>query len=406
MYAIRYLCTAFAKNKDILYHHLQLVDAATMQEKLMSAQNQRVVKQRLRAVQGGDVDIELEDETVEDDPEDAEERQRELLMVPPPPDEEDEDGAEEDGADDNIANENGHPPAEQTSPPPPPAEPAAADKPASTSSVPPPGGSRPASATSMPPPPPRLRPRPPPPDPANRPPPPPESSAVPIAPEMGGLDDYGGQSDLGNETVTMIPQAVAPELPAAAGPGSGSVPKPPAPPASSSSVPLAAGLGGDDDPTERQTLLRQLDLLRMKFRQSVIPPDIETQTTPAVRLVVERNLVCLRRARNVAMYKLGLAAILVVMEFLLSRLTRLDMSRFWHGAWMTVIHTKPVSFFSRRRAEKKETRSVRFDGQAPPRDQEHLGRRLGAVHQQALLSQDFRPTPKPAGLPLNPPVAR
>ena len=37
---------------------------------------------------------------------------------------------------------------------------------------------------------------------------------------------------------------------------------------------------------------------------------------------------------NIAMYKLGLAAFLVVVEFLLARLTHLDMSRFlaWHCA--------------------------------------------------------------------------
>lgn len=101
-------------------------------------------------------------------------------------------------------------------------------------------------------------------------------------------------------------------------------PPPPAPPV----APEAA------DIMERQTLLRQLDLLRLKFKQSIIPPDIETQATPTVRLVVERNLTNLRRCRNLAMYKLGLAAFLVVLEFLLARLTRLDMSRFlaWHCA--------------------------------------------------------------------------
>ena len=59
-----------------------------------------------------------------------------------------------------------------------------------------------------------------------------------------------------------------------------------------------------------------------------------------MRAIVERNLINLKRARailaftqrvhawmpmNVAMYKLGLAALLVVTEFLLARLTRLDM---------------------------------------------------------------------------------
>ena len=62
-------------------------------------------------------------------------------------------------------------------------------------------------------------------------------------------------------------------------------------------------------------------------------------------MVVERNLVSLRRARNVAMYKLGLAAMLVVTEFLLARLTRLDMSRLEKGARVTVNHTKHRPFF-------------------------------------------------------------
>ena len=35
---------------------------------------------------------------------------------------------------------------------------------------------------------------------------------------------------------------------------------------------------------------------------ALAPPDIETQTTPAVRLVVERNLTNLKRARNITMY--------------------------------------------------------------------------------------------------------
>lgn len=48
------------------------------------------------------------------------------------------------------------------------------------------------------------------------------------------------------------------------------------------------------DSMERETLLRQLDMLRMKFKQSVIPPDVETQHTPVVRMIVERNLLQLK----------------------------------------------------------------------------------------------------------------
>ena len=79
---------------------------------------------------------------------------------------------------------------------------------------------------------------------------------------------------------------------------------------------------------ERQTLLRQLDLLRLRFKQSIIPKDIENQRTPVVKLVVERNLAQLKRARNIAMYKLGLAAVLVIIEFLIARFMGLDMGRF------------------------------------------------------------------------------
>jgi len=56
---------------------------------------------------------------------------------------------------------------------------------------------------------------------------------------------------------------------------------------------------------ERQQLLKQLDVLRLKFKEHVIPSNIENQDTRAVRLVVERNLLQLKRARNVAMYRTG-----------------------------------------------------------------------------------------------------
>ena len=56
-----------------------------------------------------------------------------------------------------------------------------------------------------------------------------------------------------------------------------------------------------EEQMERQNLLRQLDLLRLKFKQSIIPTDIEQQHLPVVKMVVERNLAQLKRARNVAM---------------------------------------------------------------------------------------------------------
>ena len=72
---------------------------------------------------------------------------------------------------------------------------------------------------------------------------------------------------------------------------------------------------------ERQTLLRQLDLLRLKFKPAIIPDNIENERTPIVRMVaagrflsrkegsrvlpVERNLLQIKRARNVAMWPGG-----------------------------------------------------------------------------------------------------
>jgi hypothetical protein len=48
---------------------------------------------------------------------------------------------------------------------------------------------------------------------------------------------------------------------------------------------------------ERQGLLQKLDLLRLKFKQSIIPTDIERQKTPVVRMVMERNMLQLKRVR-------------------------------------------------------------------------------------------------------------
>ena len=100
---------------------------------------------------------------------------------------------------------------------------------------------------------------------------------------------------------------------------------PPPPSQGEETIPLAGG-EQEDDAMERQTLLKQLDLLRIstpshtpcgvptKYKQSIIPEGIEQQVTPVVRLVVirvlphrhgtlplERNLIQLKRARNVAM---------------------------------------------------------------------------------------------------------
>lgn len=115
-------------------------------------------------------------------------------------------------------------------------------------------------------------------------------------------------------------------------------PKTPAPPSASQSppppLPTTQRAHADGPDLDRQALLKQLDVLRMKFKENVIPANIEQEETHVVRLVVERNLLQLKRARNTAMYKLGMAAFLVVMEFILARLTRLDLSGFigWHAA--------------------------------------------------------------------------
>lgn len=94
---------------------------------------------------------------------------------------------------------------------------------------------------------------------------------------------------------TTVPLSTAPSTTVPPAPSSAAAPP--------SSAPEPAPTGAADDSVERQTLLRQLDLLRVKFRQSIIPNDIETQATAAVRSVVERNLVNLKRARNVAMHR-------------------------------------------------------------------------------------------------------
>jgi hypothetical protein len=248
------------ENKDVLYNHLQLTDAATMQQRLTAAEAGRAT------LKAQAPPVVLEDETVDDDP----------------------DTVVDDAADDGDELE---PEPEQVNP-----REAEVDEGEDVSQFTPPPPPPPPPEARMPPPPPRpprstvtltatmvssTAPRAPP-----RPPPPPPESTVPLS-----------------EATEPLP--------------------PPPPPVATDDT----ADGGGPAEGERQTLLRQLDLLRLKFKQSVIPADIETQATPAVRLVVERNLLNLKRCRNLAMYKLGLAAFLVVLEFLLARLTRLDMSR-------------------------------------------------------------------------------
>jgi hypothetical protein len=95
--------------------------------------------------------------------------------------------------------------------------------------------------------------------------------------------------------------------------------------------------GDDDDPgaaIERQKLLSDLDHLRMKFKKSVIPPDIERQNTATVRLILERNFVQLKRHRAVKWMKLTMAGFLILVELFFMKFTNLNMNRFmdWHSA--------------------------------------------------------------------------
>lgn len=206
-------------------------------------------------------------------------------------------------------------------PPPPPPEPSKRVLPVlrapSVYSRPPP-----VSTASMPPPPPRaprrpLPPTPPPsssplPPPSRSPPPPPRSATTPAVrrpPERSAdvASAYGG-----------------------GGAGSGSAASYyPASETNAAEDPVDAG-----DALERQKLLGDLDLLRMKFKKSVIPPDIEKQNTATVRLILERNFVQLKRHRAVKWMRLTLCGFLLVVELIFMRFTNLDMERFmdWHSA--------------------------------------------------------------------------
>lgn len=84
----------------------------------------------------------------------------------------------------------------------------------------------------------------------------------------------------------------------------------------------------------RDELLRQLDVLRLKFRGAQIPPDVESATDDRLYGIVTRNVQQLQRVRTMAMYKLFMVAGLLITEVLCSRFLRLEMSRFmkWHYA--------------------------------------------------------------------------
>ena len=263
-----------------------------MQQKLSSLELGRpTVKTQLESPAGGaPVVVELEDETVEDNgplPDDdvmaddgpnAAEPEPECWLPPP--------GEEEDDNDDgNLPPADGGRPAETVLPaessgaaaPPRPVPPS----PSAAAPVPAAAPSAVSTGTWLDTPPPPRPPPPPPPEPR----PPSPVVTVTVPPDDVATVTLPDARPPPSETATATTMGHA-----TAGGGGGAQQTGPPPPPSPPPPP--------PDFEERQTLLRQLDLLRLKFKQSVIPPDIETQTTPAVRSVVERNLLSLKRCRN------------------------------------------------------------------------------------------------------------
>ena len=90
--------------------------------------------------------------------------------------------------------------------------------------------------------------------------------------------------------------------------------------------------GEESDDLDREMLLKQLDILRMRFKQAKIPENTESLLNPDIRRIVNRNVAQLKRNRNVATYKLGMVAVLLVMELFFARVCKVDVSRFmqWH----------------------------------------------------------------------------
>ena len=284
------------ENKELLYTSLQLSDTAAMQQKLATLETRRTTLQASPVADGDGLTnpIELEDETVDDDPTVVEDGAGDPPVQPDDVIIEDVVPSEEDEADPVSA--------PQVVPEfvPLPSEPAsssvvvAPDPPAATVRPPP---TVLLSEVRVPP--------------VSMPPPAPSETGTgvgnppPIEMRLGfEPSEVDDRSTIPLDWPpqppphTTVPSA-PPSEPAPTG-----APEDPPPPAPRPPLP-------DTDSTERQTLLRQLDLLRVKFKQSVIPPDIEAYPTASVRSVVERNLVrpgtpvcrCVRphlkRARNV-----------------------------------------------------------------------------------------------------------
>ena len=109
-------------------------------------------------------------------------------------------------------------------------------------------------------------------------------------------------------------------------------PKNPIPPVVQNQHPLSP----DDDQEDREMLIKQLDVLRMRFKQATIPANAEGLKVDDIRRIVSRNVAQLKRNRNVATYKLGMVAVLLVLELVFARLCKVDVTRFmqWHYANM------------------------------------------------------------------------
>ena len=290
----QYIGCSWIENKELLYPHLQLGDVATMQAKISSMETHRAsVHQRLVSAP---MPVQLEDETIEDDLEDR---------LP------EEEGPEEAAVEIVVSEDEdvtmGAPYAER----PPHGELTPSDPPRDEMMVPPEetvavplASSNITSVDSdraaMPPPPPRnIVPLDPPPsrqmvslD------PPPPHNIVPLDPELPRIMI---PLEPAPSTVHTREEASTAALPESLPPDEECTPEiPPSKPIPPTTPGGPTNETSDD--SERETLLRQLDLLRLKFKQSVIPPDIEGQTTSAVRKVVERNLVNLKRARDMSFF--------------------------------------------------------------------------------------------------------
>ena len=79
---------------------------------------------------------------------------------------------------------------------------------------------------------------------------------------------------------------------------------------------------------DREDLLRQLHVLRHRFKQARIPQDVENETdVNRLQTIVTQNVKQLQQGRTVAMYKLVMIGVLLPIEVVCSKFLRLNMSR-------------------------------------------------------------------------------